>query len=193
MKRRKAVLTAALALLVALVAFGTAAFFSKEAHVTNVITTGKVAIALNDTLDGQEAKDEDNDGIATATLSGVMPGNEVDKVVSVTNTGTAKAWVRIDLDKSIALAPGKTGTVDTSLIIIQTDTTNWTEKDGYYYYNRELAPGETTEPLFRSVKFSPDMNNIYQGSTATIQVIGQAVQVKNNGTTALNAAGWPAE
>jgi len=41
MKKKNMVLVAALALLVGLVAYGTVAYFSGEAHVTNVITTGK--------------------------------------------------------------------------------------------------------------------------------------------------------
>ena len=192
MKRRKAVLTAALALLVALVAFGTVAHFTGEAHVTNVITTGNIAITLNDTLDGRDA--EEVDGVWLATISGVMPGKEVEKIVSVTNTGSGDAWVRIGLEKAINLAEGKAGEVDTNLISIQFEDSKWIAgEDGYYYYNEPLKPGITTDELFKSVIFSPDMGNLYQGSTATIKVEAQAVQVKNNGTTALDAAGWPAE
>lgn len=190
MKRRNAVLTAALALLAALVAFGTVAHFSGEAHVTNVITTGNIAITLNDTLDGRDAKEVD--GVWLATISGVMPGKEVEKIVSVTNTGSGDAWVRIGLEKAINLAEGKAGEVDTNLISIQFDDSKWIAgEDGYYYYNEPLKPGITTDDLFKSVIFSPDMGNLYQGSTATIKVEAQAVQWKNNGDTVMDAEGWP--
>jgi len=191
MKRRNTVLVAALALIVALMAYGTVAMFSGEAHVTNVITTGTVSIQLNDLLEGVEATDDDGDGISTATLSGVMPGQPVSKVVSITNDGSEPAWVRIDLEKAIQMAPGVNAQPDTSLLHIQFDTQNWTEKDGYYYYNKALEPTQTTEPLFQVVKFSETMGNDYQNCTATIDVCGQAVQVKNNGASVMDADGWP--
>ena len=150
MKRRNAVLTAALALLAALVAFGTVAHFSGEAHVTNVITTGGVSIELIDLLDGKPA--ENKDGISTAALEGVMPGMDVSKVVSVKNDGAQPVWVRIDLKKTIDLADGVTGVnPNPELLIIQYDTENWTAKDGYYFYNVALQPGEKTTELFQEV------------------------------------------
>ena len=36
------------------------------------------------------------------------------------------------------------------------------------------------------------MGNEYQNATATVDVIAQAVQTANNGTSAADAAGWPA-
>jgi len=35
------------------------------------------------------------------------------------------------------------------------------------------------------------MDNLYQGCKAEIDVFAQAVQVANNGASALEAAGWP--
>ena len=37
------------------------------------------------------------------------------------------------------------------------------------------------------------MSNMYQNSKAVIDVTAQATQVANNGTSALDAAGWPEE
>ena len=54
-----------------------------------------------------------------------------------------------------------------------------------------LASGETTAPLFTVVRFAAEMDNLYQNSTATIDVTVEAVQQANNGATALEAAGWP--
>lgn len=59
--------------------------------------------------------------------------------------------------------------------------TDWTYLDGYYYYNRALAPGETTVPLFTTVTFAPEMGNEYQNSTAYVEVKVGAVQADNNG------------
>lgn len=196
MKRRNAVLTAALALLAALVAFGTVAHFSGEAHVTNVITTSGVSIELIDLLNGESAKDEDGDGISTATLEGVMPGMDVSKVVSVKNDGAQPVWVRIDLKKTIDLV-GTEEPGDPDLLILGINSDKWTAKDGYYYYNEVLQPGaETAKPLFQVVTIDPTMPNEYQNCTATIDVVAQAVQQKNNpvpeGGDVTQVAGWPA-
>ena len=36
------------------------------------------------------------------------------------------------------------------------------------------------------------MGNEYQGATATVDIVAQAVQVDNNGKTVMDAQGWPA-
>ena len=37
------------------------------------------------------------------------------------------------------------------------------------------------------------MDNAYQGATATVDVLAQAVQCANNGTSAQTASGWPVD
>ena len=39
--------------------------------------------------------------------------------------------------------------------------------------------------------FDVKMDNRYQGSTATVDVVAQAVQTANNGDTVMDAKGWP--
>ena len=79
------------------------------------------------------------------------------------------------------------------VIVIAPDATNWTQKDGWWYYSGALATGETTKPLFEKVVFSgPHMDNKYQQSTVVIDVNAQAVQKANNGKTVWEAKGWPA-
>ena len=96
--------------------------------------------------------------------------------------------------KSIQLKDAPDGTAaDLSLLVLDIDTTKWTEKDGWYYYNEMLQPGDTTPPLFTAVSFSENMPNLYQEATAKIDVKAQAVQAANNGDTVLEAAGWPAD
>ena len=50
--KKKLVLGGALVLLAALMAWGTWAYFVKDVHVTNVITTGTINITLNDHMEG---------------------------------------------------------------------------------------------------------------------------------------------
>lgn len=209
MKKRRAVLISALVLLAALAAWGTWAYFTAEARVTNVITTGTIRITLNDTMEGAVVN-TDEDGSKTATLTGVMPGQQVSKTVSVTNSGTGEAWIRVRVTTTVAKAE-KAPADDTAFtgpaVQLSFDTTGWiAETDtsgetGYYYYKAPVAAGGTTKNLFDSVMLNKLLPNSYQGCTVNIAVTAQAVQVKNNNaglqeltaTTLGQIKGWPAD
>lgn len=185
--KRKVLATALLVLCLALVGYGTAAYFTADSIATNVITAGTISIRLDETT-------VDDTGTVSAfkDVTGVMPGANVSKIVQVTNTGDNPAWVRIAVDKRIELAQDVDGMPDTALVTIDVNEENWTQgADGCYYYNVALQPGAQTEPLFTTVTFDTSMGNMYQGSAAYIDVHAAAVQTANNGATVMDAAGWP--
>ena len=186
MKRKLLAVALAVSCL-SLAAYGTVAYFTAEDTATNVIIAGNVRIELQETA----VSEDGGDPVPFEDLIGVMPGAEVSKIVEVKNTGDKTAYIRIQLEKKLALAEGATGETDPSLIGLNIDTESWTEKDGYYYYNEPLAAGQTTKPLFTAVAFSKNMSDLYQNSKATISVKASAVQTDNNGDSALEAAGWP--
>lgn len=174
-------------ILAALSVYGTLAYFTAQGTARNVITTGDIKIALEErmlTPDGEKTVPFENQ-------LGVMPGSDVSKIVTVTNTGGQPAWVRVSLDKAIELARGVEGEADLSLVTCDLNTESWTEKDGYYYYNAALEPGQTTAPLFTAVTFDTSMGNMYQNSVAYIDVYAAAVQTAHNGAAVMEAAGWP--
>ena len=167
----------------ACLALGTAAFFSAETTAHNVITTGGVEIELREWADeARETPFED--------VTGVLPGAEIVKIAEIENTGASEAWIRVGVTKSIRLAGS--GRADLSLVSLDINTADWTlGKDGFYYYNTALKPGEVTAPLFTAVTFADEMGNEYQNAAAAVDVAAQAVQTANNGASALDAAGWP--
>ena len=169
MKRRNTVLVAALALLMGLVAYGTVAHFSGEAHVTNVITTGAIDIELKETKADGETEWEN--------LEGVMPGQEIDKLVSVVNQKDS-AWVRVKVETKVNDVVQNENT----LVDINFNTTDWFEgEDNVWYYRAPLTEkGQETEKLFTTVTISPNMGNEYQGCDIKVDVTAQAVQSKNN-------------
>lgn len=181
--KNKLFVIAIVALVLATLAAGSLAYFTDEATAHNVITTGDVDIELREWADAERKERFPEDGV-----SGVMPGAEVTKIAEVANVGSGAAWVRARVSKSITMGrvPG-----DDSLMTLDINTTDWTEKDGYYHYNKPLAPGEVTAPLFTKVSFATGMGNEYQNATAAVKVTAQAVQTANNGTTVLEAKGWP--
>ena len=181
---KKRILTLSLlAVCLSLIIGGTLAYYTSSEIARNVITSGNIKIELIET---------DAEGKPFEDVSGVMPGAEVDKIVTVKNTADNACWVRISVEKEILLSKEKSGTPDLSLLKIDFNTVDWTEKDGYFYYNERLNPGETTKPLFTTVSFDIAMDNLYMNSTAAVSVYAQAVQHANNGSKVLEANGWPA-
>lgn len=174
--KRKLVLTSAVVLILALLAAGTFAYFTKDARATNVITTGTIDITLNDEIQG---------GKETGTgwkLEGVMPGQAVEKKVSITNNGSAEAWLRVKLAVRVTVdgeeMPLTFGDGQSVLLFATGD--GWLAQDGYYYYRNATKSGDTTKQLFSSLQLNPLLPNAYQGCTVTVDVLAQAVQVKNN-------------
>ena len=123
----------------------------------------------------------------------MMPGTKVTKIVEVKNTGTGAAFLRLYVEKNVYGADQKPMKSDP--VSLNFNDTDWTysESEGYYYYNRPLEPGKTTEPLFTTVTFDPLMGNEYQNASAHVKVIAYAVQSANNGDSPQAAKGWPSD
>lgn len=181
--KRKLFVAALILICLSTLAYGTVAFFTVDNTAHNIISSGVVDITVDEWADLDKTTPYPTD-----TITGIVPGMSVTKLVEITNSGDADAWVRIKVDKSFV------ATIDTDPTLIQLDlnTTDWTEQDGYYYYKEALQPGETTAPLFTTVSFDTTMGNSYKNVTAKVNIIAQAVQSKNNGTAPTAAAGWPA-
>lgn len=188
--KRKLLLLSVMVICIAIAAAGTLAFFNGDATAHNVITTGKVGITVNE----YSKYDPDKRVKYENNQTGIMPGTTVNKIVVVSGEdGTADAWVRVKFTKSIQLAAGKQGKVDLGLIKLNTGA-NWINgEDGWFYYNAPVKANQEAAPALLSVQFDATMGNTYQGATATVDVLAQAVQCANNGDTALTASGWPAD
>jgi len=183
--KKKIALVVVIISLIAMGISGTMAYFTADSTATNVITAGNIDIDLIEMEKTDEGLKpfEDKDG--------VMPGDVISKIVTVKNTGDNEAYIRVQVKKMITLAGDATGSAELSLLSCDINTNDWTYSKGYYYYNKPLAAGEETAPLFENVTFSAAMGNEYQNCEAQIDVAAYAVQVKNNGATVLDAAGWP--
>lgn len=194
--KRKLLILSVLVICVATLAAGTLAYFNAEETAHNVITSGGVGIQLIEkTKSGDTLVDFPADG-----LTGIMPGTSASKIVSVENTGSADAWIRVKVEMSIIGSdkeelPLYIDMGDSAIPVIAfTPGEDWTlGEDGYYYYNAAVASGKSTDTLFEEVHFAAQMGNEYQNCTANLVVTAQAVQTANNGETVFAATGWPAE
>lgn len=186
--KRKLFIFALITVCLSILAYGTIAYFSAENIAHNVITSGEIKIDLLEWAD-----EEKSVPFPTTEVDGVMPGHKLTKIVELKNTGTNPAYIRIKVEKAIALLE-MSGTIpDLDLIKLDYNTSDWTDGgNGFYYYNRALEAGDLTEPLFTTVSFDISMGNIYQKSKATISVKAYAVQVANQDVTnPWDAKGWP--
>lgn len=115
----------------------------------------------------------------------VDPGQTVDKVVNVKNTGTADSRIRVKIRKMFGdrKADGsfvEDTRLDPEMIQISCNTTHWKEmSDGYYYYTEILKAGsQTKEPLFEAYTLDKRAGNAYRKKEARIVVIMEAVQAQ---------------
>ena len=185
--KKKLLVCALLTCCLALMAYGTVAYFTSQDTATNVITAGNIKIELKE----MAVQSDGGELIPFEDQTGVMPGAQISKIVTVVNTGSNEAYIRVAVEKAIELAGDAEGDADLSLVTMDMNKEHWTEKDGYYYYNEPLEAGAETKPLFTTVSFTKEMDNLYQGSTAKIDVNAQATQAANNGDSVFDAAGWP--
>ena len=185
MSKKKIIAMMALVIVIAILGTGTLAYFTTKAVVHNVITSGAVGITLKETMLDDKGKE-----IPFVNQDGVMPGDGVSKIVRVQNDDEP-AWIRIRVTERINDEADSEDVISINYNL-GTAPTQWTKKDGWFYYNKPLAKGETTDPLFKYVDFSGSgMDNDYQNATIEIGVEAQAVQSANNGTKVLEATGWP--
>lgn len=189
MNKKKLFAMMALVIVIAILGTGTLAYFTTRALVHNVITTGGVNIELEETMLNDKGQE-----IPFVDQTGAMPGQEISKIVRVTNKD-AEAWIRIQVVETIDKKADSENVIRINYNL-GTAPTQWTEKDGWYYYNKPLANGETTEPLFKGVTLAGrEMDNKYQNKDIVVSVSAQAVQAANNaipdGGNVTDVKGWP--
>ena len=193
--KKKLLLLAAVIACIAITVTGTLAYFSANDTAHNVITTGGVNIKVVEQTrnDDKTLVDFPEEGI-----QGVMPGTSVAKIVRIQNTGVSEAWIRVKMDTSILDEQGEDLPLtigDSEKTVVEFSVlTGWLDGgDGYWYYEKPVSAGETTDTLLEEVHFSEEMGNEYQNCTANLLICAEAVQTANNGETVLDAQGWPEE
>lgn len=197
--KKKLLSVTVVAICLAVLGYGTAAYVTDEVRAHNVITSGGIGIELVEkTVENGAEVDFPTDGI-----SGVMPGTEVAKIVTVKNTDSGDAWLRVKVESSIQSAAQQelpktltVGQTSVSVVTLDFNTDDWVDGgDGFYYYSAPVRAGESTSALFRTVSFAKEMGNEYQNCKVFIDVTAQAVQSANNpipdGGSLTDIKGWP--
>lgn len=188
--KKRILACAVVAICLSVLASTTLAYFTDMGTARNVITSGGISIEVVE----QQMVNGTLQPYPSEPIP-VMPATKVSKIVSVQNLEQT-AWIRVRYAITVYDANGKALNIPAEelnqVIVVAPNTTEWTLKDGWWYYNAAIASDETTKPLFEEVAFSgPNMDNKYQLCTVVIDVTAQAVQKANNGTTVWEALGWP--
>ena len=182
MKRIKLVLISLAAVLFAMLARETVAYFTTTGIAENVVTMGYLKLVVHEEITGADRFSD--------TGVYVMPGQVVGKKVTVENDCDHPFFLRVKLTHSIndeALA------VD-GILVPDINEEYWEYRNGYYYYKDILQPREITEPLMNTVTVSGDkVTTEYLGKTLDLKIHAFAVQSENNGTIVWEADGWPSE
>lgn len=154
---------------------GSLAYFTDNDNADNVFTVGNVSIDLTepkwDAAGSQDAPE-------------VYPGEALAKDPTVTNDGANPCFVRISVTGLDCLG-------DAGMITYRTDYvadalgTDWVKHtDGYYYYTKVLAAGETTDALFDQIVIptgvtnEDSLNDAGQAIKYSINVKAEAVQAQ---------------
>ncbi len=159
------------------------AYYTAIGKATNVVTSGGIQLQIHEkTADGSDFPAE---GVY------VIPGDIVSKQVRVENVCEHPFYLRVKLVRG---STNEALSADDCLKL-DMDIQNWTYRDGYYYFNRILQPGETTTALFTQVEIvGSKVDRTHIGSTLNLSVHAYAVQSENNPAEhPWDASGWPGE
>jgi len=193
--KKKALVAAIAIICITMATSGTLAYFTAEEATRNVITSGGIDIEVVEKTRGE------NDVLLNFPEEGirnVLPGTSVSKIVQVKNTGASEAWIRVSVKSTITDEEGNVLPLiinkGNKPVLNYSVLDGWVDgNDGYFYYEDSVASNVLTAILLEEVKFEAIMGNEYQNSTANIIISAQGVQTANNGNSALEAKGWPAE
>lgn len=104
--------------------------------------------------------------------------NDVKSNVSVMNTGKTTDPISPPVFVRVKLLPYWYEPNEDQIAGIQawkpefTPGTDWFLKDGYYYYKKSIAPGETTSNLISSITLKKDTN----GNRQVLEIVAEGIQ-----------------
>lgn len=170
MSKRKILALASAVCVVAILAIGgTLAYFTATDDATNTFTVGNVDITLTEpNWEGSGSKDAPE----------VYPGEPLAKDPTVTNSGANPCFVRIKVEGLDCLAPAGNITYRTDYVTGKLGVDWVLHTDGYFYYNKVLAVGDTTDALFDQIVIPTDLKNGDAKTEFNVVVTAEAVQAQ---------------
>lgn len=168
---------------------GTLAWFTSQDSVKNPFNT---------------ASNKDNNGSGIKIIEkfdkpdNMLPGDEVNKDVQVSNTTTYDQFIKVKLTpkfvdvnnnrtvitekdgKQLDIQKIKLNVVKENVNGSKSSGTWFDGKDGYYYYMGKVAPDQFTNTLLDSVTLASNAGNEYRGLGFDVDVEAESIQASND-------------
>jgi len=166
-----------------------AAFVNRSMTIKNVITFGSVDLQLNETYMNEEGKELPFDTCKVTNLTSSAVQN---RIFRAENKGKHSLYVRVSFSISGIDKEGKVFDVQ-EYFRVESELEGWIYKDGWFYYDSVLQPGEKTDTLVADMIFDMEqLTNYYPGSKFEVSVKAQGVQSEHNQQDSiLLVEGWP--
>ena len=145
---------------------GIAAYLTAAAKITNTVTVGYNEIEIVEDF--------------TPPIE-MKPGVSFQKEVAVSNTGPVDCFVRV-----LSLF-SRSDMEDLCDVNYNTQDWEYNETDQYWYYKHSLKAGETTEPLFDTVKIHDDAS---ETAIKAFDIIVYAESYQDSGEFSNYQAAW---
>lgn len=197
MNKKKIFVVALAICLVAVISFGTLAWFTAEDSVTNEFYVGDsttdpdnvFGIDVWENVNGNEIGKGTADGKG-ATYESILPGERLSKEPYLTNTGIHPQYVRaiVTVSEATLLREAMEGAWGDADLFLAGTHENWTLTDilftdddelvYIYYYNYVLTAGATTDALFEEVVIPTGLtlSQAQAMESFSVSVLGQAIQ-----------------
>ena len=145
LKKKRSLFAIAFLCLVVLVGI-TIAYFTSTSNIENIFNAGTYKTVTTEQFVSPEKW---------------VPGNTTPKTIITKNEGTLPVRVRIKLTETWLSKNGDylplLNNSENVAILNFTNQSDWIKDGDYYYYKRELAPGESTTSLIESVTYNPNI------------------------------------
>lgn len=199
MNKKKVLSLSLVIVLIAIMSFGTLAWFSADDEVTNTFMVADSADEPNEIFSvdvweyaNGDTENKDQDG---ATYENILPGGRYHKEPYIENTGSYDQYIRVKVTVSNADAwiAALGNDYDLGTMFVGHDETVWTRYDvGEYngtdntytmvfYLNDKLAP-DATVCLFDTVVIPSKLTQAdmtFIGGEFTLTILAEAVQTEN--------------
>ena len=168
--KKKILSITVIAICLAVLGYSTLAFFADTSPVVhNVITSGGIDVEIVETTD--EIDPETGKPRPFEDVSGVMPGGEVSKIVTVVNKdNSSESWIRVWVNiaisepgnpilnptiKNLPLTITDASGNEIDVVTLDINGEDWVQgEDYYYYYKTPVAPNPSSRTLSLRLKWA---------------------------------------
>ena len=174
------ILSLVVIIIASIIGGGSLAYKTYQGDTYNKVTTSGLSVKLwNLASDGTSM---------SLYINEIQPWKTVENRVFAENDGAETEFLRMKINLVVTKSDGTKEVFN--YITFSFNESDWTYRNGYYYYNSAVAPGGNTTNLYDQIYFPYFPLENYQEASLHIEITVEAVQYANNSDSALTAEGW---